>query len=329
MERRILKLMCMAALLMLCIASCNVGRSHGAKNEPMQVILDTDLGNDIDDALALQMLINYENAGKAEIKGITISKSNPLSLAYTKAYYKRYGHGAPAFGYAYGGPNPDEGNYLRAAYATMGYLDTVKVKEPEAYLTIRKLLADSRDAAVRIIAVGPLTNMARLLQSLPDSISPSTGMELVRRKVSRLDIMGGNFDTEGDAEWNLLQDTAAARKVLEEWPTPLVASGFEVGDKVRFPASVITTRFPEHHPLRVGYEKYMKMPYNRQCWDLIPVLLTMEPENPWVEESQAGTLLMDAKGRTRLTDRKGGNRRYVVLKTDSLADVLARRVTDM
>ena len=37
------------------------------------VILDTDVGNDIDDVLAMQMLLNYEKKGKIDLLGITIS----------------------------------------------------------------------------------------------------------------------------------------------------------------------------------------------------------------------------------------------------------------
>lgn len=40
------------------------------------VILDTDVGNDIDDVLAMQMLLNYEKKGKIDLLGITISKCN-------------------------------------------------------------------------------------------------------------------------------------------------------------------------------------------------------------------------------------------------------------
>ena len=37
------------------------------------VILDTDVGNDIDDVLAMQMLLNYEKKGKIDLLGITIA----------------------------------------------------------------------------------------------------------------------------------------------------------------------------------------------------------------------------------------------------------------
>ena len=37
------------------------------ESEPIKVIFDTDVGNDIDDVLALQMLFNYEENGIIDI----------------------------------------------------------------------------------------------------------------------------------------------------------------------------------------------------------------------------------------------------------------------
>ena len=52
--------------------------------KPIPVIFDTDMGNDIDDALALQMLFNYDRDGLIDLKGITISKCNPHSVEFVE-----------------------------------------------------------------------------------------------------------------------------------------------------------------------------------------------------------------------------------------------------
>ena len=44
-----------------------------------------------------------------------------------------------------------------------------------------------------MLAVGPLRNIANLLQSQPDEISPLDGVALAAKKVKRLDIMGGMY----------------------------------------------------------------------------------------------------------------------------------------
>ena len=64
----------LVCLMLLLLSACAQQQS---KEIPVPVIFDTDIGNDIDDVLALQMLFNYEKKGKVKILGITISKSNP------------------------------------------------------------------------------------------------------------------------------------------------------------------------------------------------------------------------------------------------------------
>ena len=71
--------------LLLLGAACGQN-SATQKKEPLRVIFDTDLGNDIDDVLALQMLLNYEQEGKIDLLGITLCKANPATIAFTDGY---------------------------------------------------------------------------------------------------------------------------------------------------------------------------------------------------------------------------------------------------
>ena len=41
---------------------------------PIRVVFDTDMGNDIDDALALSMLHRFQKEGKAEIAAVLVNK---------------------------------------------------------------------------------------------------------------------------------------------------------------------------------------------------------------------------------------------------------------
>ena len=42
--------------------------------QPQKVIFDTDMGNDIDDALALDMLYKYMDAGKVDLLAVMVNK---------------------------------------------------------------------------------------------------------------------------------------------------------------------------------------------------------------------------------------------------------------
>ncbi|MCC8154051.1 MAG: nucleoside hydrolase [Tannerellaceae bacterium] len=265
------------------------------ENKPIPVILDTDVGNDIDDVLAMQMLFNYEKEGLIDLLGITISKSNPYSVEYIDAYCGLNNRWDMPLGYAYNGVNPEDGGYLRQTLDTI--IDGQKILHPrrslqseipEGYKLQRKLLAEQPDNSVVFIAIGPETNLARLLLSEPDEYSESDGVALVAQKVKFLSVMGGLYGNEFDfPEWNIVQDLEAARILFDKWPTELIASGWELGNKLLYPHQSILNDFSQgyKHPLCVSYKIYDTMPYDRQTWDLTSVLYAIEPDRNYFDLS--------------------------------------------
>ena len=72
-----------AGVVALC-AAFGTGCSGAVSEEtPVKVIFDTDMGNDIDDALALDMLYKYADEGRITLLGITSNKEeHPASVEY-------------------------------------------------------------------------------------------------------------------------------------------------------------------------------------------------------------------------------------------------------
>ena len=100
-------------IIVLLLSAVSCGQKDPAPGgEPVRIIFDTDLGNDIDDVLALQMLLNYEKEGRAELLGITLCKANPATIAFTDGYCRFDGRGDIPLGYAYDGVTPEDGTYL-------------------------------------------------------------------------------------------------------------------------------------------------------------------------------------------------------------------------
>lgn len=62
---------------------------------PQRVIFDTDMGNDVDDALALAMLYGYASEGEADIAAILVSKDSPYSAEFVGIMNCRYGFEIP------------------------------------------------------------------------------------------------------------------------------------------------------------------------------------------------------------------------------------------
>ncbi len=292
---------------------------------PVKVIFDTDLGNDIDDVMALQMLLNYEKEGRVELLGVTLCKANPATIAFADGYLRYNGRGDLPLGYVYDGVTPFDGTYLLPTLAATADGQPVLKPErtidsnlPEAYKLLRRLLADAPDGSVVLISVGPMTNIGRLMDSAPDDISPLPGVELVKRKVKAVAAMaglyGGGFDFP---EWNVEQDIPAARSVFSKCPVPLTASGWELGNRLLYPHQSILEDFgdPQKHPLAIAYGAYMEMPYDRQTWDLTSVLDIVEPDR-WFGYSPAGTITVDEKGFSHFTADPKGTQRYLTI--DSL-----------
>ncbi len=121
-----------------------------------------------------------------------------------------------------------------------------------------------------MVSVGQLTNLRNLLKTAPDQYSNLGGVELVRRKVRVWVCMGGRFPEGREA--NLINDGPAAAYAVEHWPTPIVFSGWEIGNEIMTGARL--REVPKESPVRRAYELYNGLK-NRQSWDQTAVLFAV------------------------------------------------------
>ena len=268
---------------------CAGGKGPAAMTtQPVRLIFDTDMGNDIDDALALGVIHALQTRRECQLLAVTITKDNEFSAPFVDLVNTFYGRGDIPIGVVRGGKTPKDGPYIRK---TAQSRDEGKIRyphdlrsgkdAPEAVGLLRRILASQPDRSVVMVVVGFSTNIARLLESKPDNHSPLTGKALVAEKCRLLSIMAGMYSSERrHKEYNVFMDVPAARKVYTDWPTPIVASGYEIGRAIKFPAASIQHDFNyiKHHPLREAYGLYKKMPYDRETWDLTSVLYAVRPE---------------------------------------------------
>jgi len=319
----------LTAWMLLMVMGCSSVRHQTVKisDSKMRVIFETDIGNDIDDALALDMLYKYQDAGIINLLGIMTNKESEYSAAYIDIMNTWYGYPEIPIGIVENGADSenDAVNYAKQVVMMQQEngvpLFRRTLKDPrvlkEAHLLYRQILAEQPDSSVIIISVGFSTNLSRLLETAADEISPLSGKELVARKVKLLSTMAGCFNNESLLEYNVVKDIPAAKKVFEEWPTPLVTSPFEVGITINYPGSSIEEDFQwaSHHPMVKGYKAYLPMPYDRPTWDLTAVLYAVE-DSSFFTISPPGKIQITEKGNTLFTHRKGGNRFY--LSVDSI-----------
>lgn len=216
-----------AGVVALC-AAFGTGCSGAASEEtPVKVIFDTDMGNDIDDALALDMLYKYADEGRITLLGITSNKEeHPASVEYIDILNTFYGYPDIPVGRIREGANCDrENSFVAQTSRDGGYKRTISDYDAllESAELLRRLLASQGDGEVTLIAVGFSTNLQRLMASGPDAVSSLDGMELIRRKVKHLYMMAGEFEqAEGkSAEYNIRIDRDAAQELSKSGPRPL------------------------------------------------------------------------------------------------------------
>ena len=280
----------------------------------MPLIFDTDMGNDVDDALALAMLHALESRGECRIIGVTVTKDNPWAAVYVDLLNTFYGRGEIPVGVVKGGVTPEASRMIqvpaerRAPDGRLVYPRRLSsgAEAPEAVGLLRRLLREEKDGSVVVVQVGFSTNLARLLDDPAD-------VELVRRKVKLLSVMAGNFSATPRPEFNVEKDVASARKLFERWPGEMVVSGWEIGDAIKFPAAAIEKDFAwtANHPVVDAYRTYMKMPYDRPTWDLTAALYAVRPE--YFGVSARGRITTNDKGVTKFEARADGKQRYLVL----------------
>ena len=114
---------------------------------------------------------------------------------------------------------------------------------------------------------------------------------------------------------------ASAKRVFENWPTPIVFSGFEIGRALLYPAASIEKDFGyvAWHPVAESYRAYHKMPYDRPTWDLTAALQAVRPDQGYFGLSEAGKVLVEEKGATKFVAGEG-NRRYMKLDAGKRAE---------
>lgn len=294
--------------------SFSLWAANPSQREPVKIILETDIGNDVDDVLALDMLYKSMRSGEAELLAVCCHKKSDFAPRFVGIMNRWYGY--PRIPVGLGAvciANSEARDYTESVCTQTQdgkplFSPRKHFRTEDAVTLYRRLLSREKDSSVVILSVGFFPTLARLLDSPPDRCSPLPGRELVARKVRYMSVMAGSFGPNARAEFNVVNDIASARKVFEEWPTPLFVSPFELGAKIQFPGSAIDERFDrdEKHPLVEAYRAYKPVHYNRAMWDPTAVVLALDPDTPLMTPSGPGTIRVDEKGFTHFIPSPGG-----------------------
>ena len=312
--RKILKLKQLLFLLITCILCVSI--SCNQQPQPVSVIFDTDMGPDYDDVGALAVLHALADSGEAKILATVSSNmyANTVPcIEVINTYFKRpdIPLGAPRQG-----PNMFDqrfGNSYWADFLTDCYPHTIKktADAPDAVQVYRRILSSQPDTSVHIITVGFFTNLAALLQSLPDQFSDLDGKALVKKKVRRLISMAGSFP-QGH-EFNVFIDSVASVTVFNEWPTPILLSGFEIGVSIITGLRLVFSDV-QNSPVKDAFSMCLKMDVHGRCsWDQTAVLVGVRGPQKYFDTVK-GRMTVLSNGNNTWQDDPNGPHEYLVWK---------------
>lgn len=199
-----------------------------------KVLLDTDIGTDVDDAVALAYLLSHPDCELLGITTVTGQAAKRASLA--SVVCKAYGKQIPIYP---GAEYPMQGEQRQPIAQQASALPNWPHESQFPLNQAVEFLADtirSHPGEVFLLTIGPLTNIGMLLSTYPD----------VAELLAGLVMMGGSFG-ESSAneriEWNIAGDPLASQ-ITYKAPVRIHRSlGLNVTQQVMMSAEEVRKRF--------------------------------------------------------------------------------------
>ncbi|MBL7110168.1 MAG: nucleoside hydrolase [Candidatus Marinimicrobia bacterium] len=192
-------------------------------NAKTKVLLSTDIGSDIDDALCLITMINHPDI---DLRAIYTVNGDVISRAYIAK--KMINLAQKEVVVACGEERPIGPFVKPYSSGESYYVDNDFLKDDSTIIKngVEHMAHELTKEKYVILSIAPLTNIARLLREFPDSA----------KNIEHLYIMGCRFPTNR-LEHNLRFDTIAAQEVFNS-NIPLTVVPGNICDKYRMPTKL-------------------------------------------------------------------------------------------
>ncbi len=295
------KLSLLITLLILLPAAASVcgATAQGASSIP--ILLDTDIGTDIDDAFALALILaspELELVGVTTVAGDTYARARLAAKLLAEA-----GRGdIPVVAGEPGKPQPiDQTRYADG-------FTSPRLRQEKAVDFMRREI-ERRPGEITLVAIGELTNVAALLESGPS----------LSKKFKRIVLMGGSVErgygpnSPPDAEWNIKSNPAAAQKVFASG-VPILMVPLDVTAMLQLDDAgrrrIFTHLTPLTNALTILY--YLWGKETPTLFDPMAVAMLVDPT---LCETRELAIEVDSQGFTRVAVGKPSNA-TVALHTD-------------
>jgi inosine-uridine nucleoside N-ribohydrolase len=278
-----------------------VARLHAAEPGSIPVIVDTDIGSDIDDAFALALMIR---SPELHVLGITTVASEPVARARIAAKLLWVAGNGWRDVPVYAGLSGSAPGVVDQAPWAKGF--TSPALHPSGAVEFLRAQINAAPGQITIVALGELTNLAALFKSDPR----------IAHKIKAIVLMGGaikrgyHADSPPVAEFNLKSNIPAAQAVFAA-PVPLLVAPLDSTVDLRLEEAARSKIFGQWDPLAQALKQLYALwvpsdEYNHGVpilYDVLPIgllvdehLATVLPRNLKVLPSGLTVVMPDAKG---------------------------------
>ena len=289
------------AIILTSIILLFVSLSSAAPTETIPIILDTDIGTDIDDAFALALILQSPELDLLAVTTVAGDTQARARLA-AKMLHEAGRSNVPVAAGEPGPPQPID----QTRWAD-GFTGPPLVKEKAVDLMRREI--GRRPGKITLVAIGELTNVAALLKSDP----------AIGKKIKRIALMGGAVnhgygqDPQPLAEWNIKSNPAAAQVVFASG-VPILMAPLDVTAMLQLDAAARHRIFTRLTPLTNALTLLYHL-WNQETptlFDPMAVALLIDPSLCELKEL---AIEVDVKGMTRAVQGKPANAK-VGMQTD-------------
>jgi len=252
---------------------------------PVQLIIDTDLGFDVDDVGAVAIGHALANQGHVDILGIVCNTGRDACIVGVDIINTYYGRKVPigSFKGKFGSytDNGQDWHYVNDIRNKFPHTVNSRNDVPDALDIYRNALRNATDKSVTIASIGEITNLQNLLRN---------ERALVKQKVKRVVYMDGgfNFGCADGAYGPNDECWKSAQYVVASMPSPDIEQIFQLhGDNHNgwWTGNNPKCGYDSQNPVKVAYSDLCNNVkgwcdnYGRDSWDLNTVYVAVMGAN--------------------------------------------------
>lgn len=294
----------------------------GGQTNRHKVILDSDLGSDIDDAFALALLLS---SPELEIVGVTLGHGPTDKrgrLACRLLYETGREHIPVAVGrktsLVVGRPEVTEPEPKQFSWAET-FSRIKPIDTPAAAFIASKLRQHPEQ--ITLVSVGPVSNLGDLLRTDPEAL------KLAKRVYAMFGsfFLGYGGSPVPSAEWNVRADIPSARR-LSSSGVPITYAGLDITAFVKLEAKQRSALWSHGSPLTDGLQALYRL-WGKETpilFDAVPIGMVLWPE---LFQTRAAHVRTTEEGFTVIDESQPANSRVgMSIRTLEFLDRVVQRL---